>query len=112
MGTIMDASIETHGVATVCSMGKVQDLLAGKWKIFLLWSLSGGAMRFGELRRKLEGITESMLTRQLRELERDGLVFREVFHEVPPHVEYSLTPKGQGLVPVLQAMDDWGRANL
>jgi len=95
-----------------CSIPRVQKVLGGKWKIALLWALANGPVRFGELRRALGSITESMLTRQLRELERDGLVRRHVFHEVPPHVEYSLTSAGAGFVPVLRAMDSWGRDNL
>lgn len=95
-----------------CSIPRVQEVLGGKWKIVLVWAMAEGPVRFGELRRMLGGITESTLTRQLRELERDGMIHREVFREVPPHVEYSLTPAGEGLVPVLHAMDAWGRENL
>lgn len=83
-------------------------VIGGRWKTLLLYNLFQGVKRFSELQRALTGITQKMLTQQLREMERDGLVHREVFPEVPPKVEYSLTPLGKTLEPVVRAMCEWG----
>jgi len=84
-------------------------VIGGKWKPIILYHLSlGGTVRFGELRRGMADVTERMLTRQLRELEADGLVHREVYREVPPRVEYSLTAMGMSLIPILKQMQSWG----
>lgn len=84
-------------------------VIGGKWKPIILHHLAvGGSVRFGALRRSVADVTERMLTRQLRELEADGLVHREVYREVPPRVEYSLTEMGRGLIPLLFQMRDWG----
>lgn len=86
-------------------------VIGGKWKPNILYHLGeAGVLRFSELRRSMSGITERMLTRQLRELEADGIVQRQVYREVPPRVEYSLTPMGQGLTPILYQLRDWGSA--
>ncbi|MEH7148464.1 winged helix-turn-helix transcriptional regulator, partial [Priestia megaterium] len=74
-----------------CGLNKVQKLIGGKWKLSLLWYISEETRRFGEIKRVFPDITQSMLTKQLRELESDGLLHREVYKEVPPRVEYSLT---------------------
>jgi len=79
----------------------------GKWKLEILFSLMNGAMRFGTLRRSLNGITQHMLTTQLRELERDGLVSRTAFAELPQRVEYELTEAAYGLLPVFRALLSW-----
>jgi DNA-binding HxlR family transcriptional regulator len=87
------------------------DLIGGKWKSLILWHLAlDGTLRFGMLRKMFPKVTQKMLTQQLRELERDGLVHREVFQQVPPKVEYSLTDMGRTLIPVLSALCDWGNA--
>ncbi len=84
-------------------------VIGGKWKPIILYHLSlAEAVRFGELRRGMPDVTERMLTRQLRELESDGLVHREVYREVPPRVEYSLTEMGRSLLPILAQMQAWG----
>lgn len=84
-------------------------VIGGKWKPIILNHLAaGGPVRFGVLRRSMADVTERMLTKQLRELEADGLVHREVYREVPPRVEYSLTPMGRALIPLLSQMRDWG----
>jgi DNA-binding HxlR family transcriptional regulator len=84
------------------------DVLGGKWKPLIVHCLLERTRRFAELRRLVHGVTAHMLTAQLRELERDGIVHREVFAEVPPRVEYSLTARGEALRPVLEAMVSWG----
>jgi DNA-binding HxlR family transcriptional regulator len=91
-----------------CPMFTAQSLIGGKWKVFLLWVLHDGPKRFSELQRVLPGVTQSMLTNTLRELEKDGLVHREVYRQVPPKVEYSLTPIGLKLIPILKQLLDWG----
>lgn len=93
-----------------CPVEATLELIGGKWKGVALWHLSGGTLRFTELRRATGTVTPRMLTRQLRELEADGLVAREVFPVVPPKVEYSLTERGRTLIPLLTALHDWGRA--
>ncbi len=95
-----------------CALSKVQKMVGGKWKLILLWYISEKPRRFGEINRSFPDITQSMLTKQLRELEHDGLVHREVYKEVPPRVEYSLTNLGQQFVPILHNMYDWGERNL
>ena len=84
------------------------DVLRGKWKGVVLFHLCSGKKRFNELRRLMPDLTPRMLTLQLRELERDGVVRREIFSQIPPKVEYSLTPVGQALEPALQQMREWG----
>ena len=87
-------------------------LVGGKWKPLILYYLTQRMYRFGELMRQLPNVTQRMLTRQLRELEADGLVHREVYAQVPPRVEYSLTPLGMSLEPLLSTMDAWGETYL
>jgi DNA-binding HxlR family transcriptional regulator len=84
-------------------------LLSGKWKLEILWLLNQRIHRFGELRRAIPGITQHMLTAQLRELEEDGLVSRTVYAEVPPRVEYQITVKARGLGPTMEALTTWWR---
>lgn len=84
-------------------------LIGGKWKmIIMFWLWKKEIMRYGELKRSVEGITHKMLSNQLKELERDELVNRKEYPQVPPKVEYSLTEKGKSLMPILQAMCEWG----
>ena len=94
-----------------CPMETTLRVAGGKWKPFILWYLYElGTLRFSELRRAIPGATEKMLTQHLRELEGDRLVHREVYAQVPPKVEYSLTEHGRSLGPVLIAMYEWGTA--
>ena len=86
-------------------------LISGKWKISIIYNLRRGPIRFGELKRILSPITQQMLTKQLREMERDQLIDRKVFEVIPPKVEYSLTPFGKSLNPVLDSWCKWGTAN-
>ena len=83
-------------------------MIGGSWKVPLIWHLSRGTMRFSELRRHLPDCTPKMLTQQLRELERDGIVSRKVYPQVPPKVEYSLTRVGRSFGPIVEAMCLWG----
>lgn len=92
-----------------CLVDQTLTVIAGKWKFGITWLLIGGERRFNELRRSLPGITQKMLTQQLRELEANGLVHREVFAAVPPKVVYSLTPLGRTLRPLLEAMGSWAQ---
>lgn len=84
-------------------------LIGDKWKVMILRDLMTGTKRFGALRRSIPAISQKMLTQQLRAMEADGLVHREVYAEVPPRVEYSLTETGESLRPVHDAMSVWGR---
>lgn len=93
-----------------CPVEATLDLIGGKWKGVILYHLLEGTHRFGELRRKLPSVTQRMLTKQLRELEQSGVIRRVVHAEVPPRVEYSLTPLGETLRPVVQALKQWGDA--
>ena len=94
-----------------CPAEYTLSLIHGRWKIPLIFHLLNGAKRFSELARALDGVTQKMLTQQLREMERDGLVERKIFPEVPPRVEYSLTPLGASLKPVVDSMCRWGIAH-
>ena len=91
-----------------CPVSSTISLIGGKYKTMILWHLTSGVLRFNELSRYIPEATAKMLTQQLRELEKDGLIFREVFPVVPPRVEYSLTDEGKSLFPILQAMYNWG----
>lgn len=91
-----------------CSTEVALEVLGGKWKLVILHNLFEGTMRFGELRRAMPHVTQRMLTRQLRELEEDGIVRREVYTQVPPKVEYSLTETGRSLEPIVTQVDAWG----
>ena len=101
--------MEVERCATVSTIQKV---LGGKWKIEILYYISLKTRRFGELQRQIGDITQSTLTKQLRELEADGFISRYIYQEIPPKVEYSLTGLGESFVPVLEYMRQWGEANL
>lgn len=94
----------------LCGIDAALDVVSGKWKGLILWELAEhGTRRFAELRRGLPGVSEKMLTQHLREMEQDGLLHREVYAEVPPRVEYTLTEHGQTLNQALEPLGDWGR---
>lgn len=93
-----------------CPVETTLDVIGGKWKGIILYQLLDGTKRFNEFRRLNPGITQFMLTLQLRELERDGIIHREIFKEVPPRVEYSLTDFGRTLEPVITSMKAWGES--
>lgn len=95
-----------------CGLDAAVDVIGGKWKALILWALHEQPRRFGELRREVVGISEKMLIQQLRELEADGIVHREVYREVPPKVEYWLTPLGASLNEALLPLGDWGEKHM
>jgi DNA-binding HxlR family transcriptional regulator len=95
-----------------CPVERTLEVIGGRWKVLILRELFPGLKRFGQLHRALNGITQKMLTQQLRELEEDGIIYREVYLQVPPKVEYSLTPLGESLKPILDSMHDWGMMHL
>lgn len=88
-------------------MRRAFSMLSGKWKLEIMWLLNQRVHRFGELRKAIPGITQHMLTAQLRELEADGLISRTVYAEVPPRVEYEMTAKARGLGPTMEALTAW-----
>ena len=96
------------GPATRCPAEATLLVIGGRWKVPIVWHLLAGTRRFSELRRAIGNVTQKMLAQQLRELERDGVVSRKVYAEVPPKVEYSLTERGRSLRPVVESMCRWG----
>jgi DNA-binding HxlR family transcriptional regulator len=93
-----------------CEKELTLSIIGGKWKMLIMWYLGKeGTKRFGELKSLIPGITQRMLVSQLRELEEDLIIHREVYPVVPPKVEYSLTERGESLMPILDAMYDWGK---
>ena len=95
---------EHHG----CPVQATINVLSGKWKVQILWLLSFGPRRFAQLRKKLSRISEKVLTDQLRQLEKDGVVLRKATSSVPPQVSYSLSAEGQKVVPMMESLCDWG----
>jgi DNA-binding HxlR family transcriptional regulator len=96
-----------------CPVAATMSVIGGKWKPIILHVLGKEEhIRFGELKRGISGITQKMLTQQLREMEKDGVINRKVYAQVPPKVEYSLTEKGKSLKPILGAMCDWGMEHM
>jgi len=94
-----------------CGLEAALSVIGGKWKILIIWQLATRPRRFGELRRFVDGVTEKMLIQGLKELEKDGLVSRRDFREIPPRVEYSLTERGVELANVLRPLCEWGKEN-
>lgn len=99
--------VEWKGKSFRCPVEVTFDLVGGKWKCLILWHLHLGKMRFKELERIVSGVSQKMLTQQLKEMERDELLVKTVYPEVPPRVEYELTPLGHSLFPILEAMHGW-----
>jgi DNA-binding HxlR family transcriptional regulator len=95
-----------------CGLDAALDVMGGKWKGLILWALRPQARRFGELRRAVEGISEKMLIQHLKEMEADGIVARRDFSEVPPRVEYALTPFGHSLSDALNPLSEWGTQHM
>ncbi|WP_272509059.1 winged helix-turn-helix transcriptional regulator [Clostridium ganghwense] len=93
-----------------CEIEVALEIISGKWNALILWTLgTEGTKRFGELKRSLSGVTQKMLTQQLRTLEKYGIVERTIYPEVPPVVEYSLTEMGNKLIPIFKELDKWGK---
>ncbi len=114
-GTYMRVSMAKDEAAKDyhCPVEATLDVIGGKWKVVILFHLThDGTHRFAELRRKIPAVSERMLTQQLRELEDDGIVHREVYPEVPPKVEYSLTEYGKTLRPITEVMCEWGQRHI
>ena len=109
---MQDLTAKTYDCTAGCPVEATLDLIDGKWKAIILYHLLDGTLRFNELKRRLSRITQRMLTRQLRELEEVGLINRTIFAEMPPRVEYALTPHGRSLEPVIRALWIWGDAYL
>ncbi|MEV5750000.1 helix-turn-helix domain-containing protein [Actinoallomurus sp. NPDC052308] len=95
-----------------CPSRQILDVLANKWTMLVMGALSGGPMRFGELRRRLDGITQKMLTQTVRTLERDGLVIRTVYPTIPPKVEYAATELGESVTALMHAIRAWSEENI
>lgn len=102
-------SEQTDSTAFVQATLKV---LGGKWKLLILWHLKDTAKRYGELKRLIPEISEKMLIQQLRELETDGIIYRETLSEMPPKVQYGFTDYGRTLIPILKPLCDWGQEHL
>jgi len=105
----MTKRIEVEEKFEKCPVETALDVLAGKWKILLLWYLRRDTLRFNELQKMAPRITQKMLIQKLRELEEDGIIHREVYPVVPPKVEYSLTEYGETLKPIIKQMYLWGQ---
>ncbi|MEJ8659470.1 MULTISPECIES: helix-turn-helix domain-containing protein [Streptomyces] len=104
-----ELTVAKDKISYTCGLDAAVDVVGGKWKPMILWALHvAGTRRFGELRRDVQGVSEKMLIQQLRELEADGIVHREVYREVPPRVEYSLTELGKALNTALLPLGQWG----
>jgi len=95
-----------------CPLADLIDIIGGRWKVLSLWHLRDGTKRFTELKRLMPGVTQKMLTQQLRQLEADGLVSRRVYPQVPPKVEYSLTPAGEELGGLLLILSGWAKVHM
>ncbi|MGM9615958.1 winged helix-turn-helix transcriptional regulator [Butyricicoccus sp.] len=105
--------IKTEPIKEDCPVHRTLELLSGKWRTHIIYELcKHPSMRFGELKKAYPHITNTMLTHTLRDLEHIGIVHREQFNEIPPHVEYSLTEKGKALLPVFFEISKWGEENL
>jgi DNA-binding HxlR family transcriptional regulator len=96
----------------ICGLEAALDVIGAKWKVLILWALRSEAQRFGELRRLVEGISEKMLIQHLKEMQADGVVARKDFKEVPPRVEYALTPFGTSLYAALAPLCEWGELHM
>lgn len=99
------------GTNLECPIMSTMAMISDKWKVLIICKLRDGTMRFNEIMRALKGVTQKVLTSQLRELEDDGIVARKIYAEVPPRVEYSLTPLGETLVPVLNKLEEWAQVH-
>ncbi|MWC28851.1 winged helix-turn-helix transcriptional regulator [Paenibacillus sp. MMS18-CY102] len=97
---------------TACSYSHVLDIISNKWTALVIYALEDGTIRYGEINRRIEGISQKMLTQTLKQLERDGLVSRKVTPSVPPVVDYTLTRLGESLIPYMKQLTEWASAHL
>ncbi|MGB3181730.1 MAG: helix-turn-helix domain-containing protein [Cyclobacteriaceae bacterium] len=102
----------SENTTSFCPVTTTLSVIGGKWKPVILYTVGEEIVRFGELKRRIPAITQKMLTQQLRELEEDGLIRRKVYPEVPPRVEYSMTPHGRSIWPILNEMARWGQEHI
>ena len=103
---------QSADVREVCPAEEAMEVFGGKWRVGIVHHLESGPLRFNELRRRLPGITQKMLTQQLRHLQRYGIVERQQFEEIPPRVEYSLTGTGTSLLPLLRKISQWSQKHM
>ena len=108
MKTVEVICMKTKEKMPACPVATTVQLIGSKWKLLILRNLFMRPWRFNELRKDLEGISQKVLTDSLRALEEDGIITRTVYPEVPPRVEYALSPLGQSMKPILDAMEEWG----
>lgn len=102
-------TMNREGIVGSCGMAYTLELIGGRWKPTILWALvKSGRLRYSELKKSIPAVSERILVLQLRELEKNGLVKRLVYAEVPPRVEYELTSDGESLIPMLKVISDWG----
>jgi DNA-binding HxlR family transcriptional regulator len=104
----MEPQFSINDRSFYCPVELTFSVISGKYKGMIIWHLKNGAVRYGEMRRLLKGVTHKMLTQSLRELEHDGIVHREAYHSIPPKVEYSLTERGEEMLTVINQMGKWG----
>ena len=104
-----EVGIKLNGKIYHCALDVTMEYIGGKWKTVVLWYLRKDTRRFKDLKKLIPGITEKMLSLQLKQLEKDGIINRKVFAEVPPRVEYCLTQEGKTLLPILEELGKWGR---
>lgn len=95
-----------------CPIERTLRLIVGKWKTIILWHLSSGTKRYGELKKLIPAVSEKMLIQSLRELEKDALILRKVYPEIPPRVEYRLSKRGESLSSLICALNTWGKKHL
>ncbi|WP_394832501.1 helix-turn-helix transcriptional regulator [Pendulispora rubella] len=108
----MAAKKKTYDCAAGCPVEAALDLIDGKWKGVILYHLQEGTLRFNELQRRLGAVNHRMLAKQLRELEESGLITRTIHAQVPPRVDYALSPEGKSMQPIIEALAAWGQARL
>lgn len=101
-------SLNQRIINATCGTAVTLALISGRWKLNILWQLLEGRQRYGDIRKKIPNISERMLAMQLKGLETDGLIIRTVYPEVPPRVEYELSPLGRTMEPMLRSIDEWG----
>lgn len=104
--------MKQYSKASDCPITNYVQVIGGKWKPIIIWVVLEEKKRFGELRKLIPGISIKMLSRHLKELEKDGILLRTAYPEVPPRVEYSLTEKGRSLAPIIRSMADWSNQHL